>query len=389
MEASVMHGLVSAWSVGGSLCLASVLAFAGVAKMLGPQSLEGLLVRALPPWVWTGSVLTSRRIARLIAVVELTAGATLLAAVGTAGTFASLGAAALFTSFVPVVVWASRRGLGCGCFGKLSQHAARRSDIARSAVLALLAASLFLSRLAVPYRGIVNWPSAVVALLAALAVVTVVPLLISSKLSRTGAGRPGVRIRYEAREPVSERNPLSRRAFFARVGAVTAGSVIGMWFLPKSVQVALADAGWSSVTPDVSSREPGEDHRVWIDYDPGAGDGQWVSVDWDDGTSEGQFASGFEAFFTHSYGWEGDFFPVFTVANASVQGFLHTQWASNMERCWKGLLQCIRCCQNNTPPDYTEPQCAQCCRDCWSDCEGGDGTCPSSGDNCGGCWIAV
>ena len=31
-------------------CLASVLALAGVAKMLWPQSLEGLLVRALPPW---------------------------------------------------------------------------------------------------------------------------------------------------------------------------------------------------------------------------------------------------------------------------------------------------------------------------------------------------
>jgi len=205
---------------------------------------------------WTGSVLTSRRAARLIAVLELTAGAMLLAAVGTAGTFVSLGAAALFTSFVPVVVWASRRGIGCGCFGKLSEHAAKRSDIARSTVLALLAACLFLSRLAVPYQGIVNWPSAVVAVLAALAVVTLVPLLISSfgKLSRTGAGRPAVRIRYEAREPVTERNPLSRRGFFARVGAVAAGSVIGMWFLPKSVQVALADAGWASVTARVALR---------------------------------------------------------------------------------------------------------------------------------------
>src|SRR5262249_47433008 len=197
----------------------------------------------------------------LIAVLELTAGAMLLAAVGTAGTFVSLGAAALFTSFVPVVVWASRRGIGCGCFGKPSERAAKRSDIARSTVLALLAACLFLSRLAVPYQGIVNWPSAVVAVLAALAVVTLVPLLISSfgKLSRTGAGRPAVRIRYEAREPVTERNPLSRRGFFARVGAVAAGSVIGMGVLPKVVQGGLADAGRARGEPEVLRPQTGDD----------------------------------------------------------------------------------------------------------------------------------
>ena len=129
-----------------SVALAVILLVSGTSKWRNRVTFEVVLTRLVPRTLWNIRLLDSRRLARLVCVVEIATAIALLATNGPASQITSAAVVFIFGIFLGVAITAFRRGTSCGCAGKASTSA-EPLDVARAVFFTLVTVILLLSRL--------------------------------------------------------------------------------------------------------------------------------------------------------------------------------------------------------------------------------------------------
>jgi hypothetical protein len=135
---------MSAVMGGAKLVLLFLLLSAGLMKLATPKSFGYAVLRLLPDRFEPHGGL-AKLAALLVGSTEVLTGAGLVWSFWSDHTWsdvAVVGALALYTGFVPVIVVAIRKGVACGCWSSLSDGIAGNTELGRSVALALMAALL-------------------------------------------------------------------------------------------------------------------------------------------------------------------------------------------------------------------------------------------------------
>lgn len=154
---------------GTTLLLGVLLVVAGGHKAVWPAVAAKAMRRAVGVHVPVGATWLTVT-ARGLGATELVTGAALLLGTGTTKTAAAALTTVLYVLFVPIVVVAIRRGVGCGCWGSLSEGPAAGEELGRSVALAAMAGASWLASTG-PAVRLVGDGTAVVMVPAAAAVV--------------------------------------------------------------------------------------------------------------------------------------------------------------------------------------------------------------------------
>jgi hypothetical protein len=116
--------------------LAVILIVAGFAKARAENPFVVQVGRLLPQTVWRRGI-KPRALARVVWIAETAAGIAMLATASHPLVGLAALAAAIFIGLLAVTLVLRRRGLPCGCFGKLTPGVPQRADVWRSICLLL------------------------------------------------------------------------------------------------------------------------------------------------------------------------------------------------------------------------------------------------------------
>ena len=141
-----MSGLAASYGSGASLFLAATLLLGGTAKAASVRSFALTLRGLVGPRLWHAPGLTPSSLARLVIALELGLGAALVVAGRTAALAACNLTALLFAGLLWAVLVAMRKGINCGCFGRLAKTPAGPAEVARTSALGAIAVSVVLVR---------------------------------------------------------------------------------------------------------------------------------------------------------------------------------------------------------------------------------------------------
>ena len=141
-----MSDLTLWYGTGASVFLGCTLLAGGIAKAVSIRSFGLTLASLVPSRAWRAPGLTAARVARLVVGLELGLGLTLLLAGGATAVVVSYIMGGLCAAFLVSVLAAMRKGISCGCFGRLASSPAGPAEVARTSALLAIAVSLALLR---------------------------------------------------------------------------------------------------------------------------------------------------------------------------------------------------------------------------------------------------